>query len=166
MHSRTLSGPLAAASNACTHNMCMSSCYGHDASACPLLGFPCGSQACLHMSSVRLSWGRHLRSAFCLNLCPGLQCLGLCSHGSVSHICKFEARPAAPSVRKGAMFVAGSAFLTVAVIATMTTQPQPQLRQNYTTTMATTTQCNHHHNSDHNNLNTTTTPRTQQQWLQ
>ena len=120
MHSRTLSGPLTTTSNACAHNLCGSSCYGHDAGTCPLLGSPCSSQACLCTPSVGPSWGGHLRSAFRLSLCPGLQYLGLCSHGSISHVYKFEARPVAPSAGKGAVFAAHNAFLTVAAIVTTT----------------------------------------------
>jgi hypothetical protein len=41
-------------------------------------------------------WG----SVLCLCLCPRLQCLGLCSCGSLSHACKFEARQVAPSAGK------------------------------------------------------------------
>ncbi|SRR5216683_4132419 len=125
MHSRTLSGPLTTTSNACAHNLCGSSCYGHDAGTCPLLGSPCSSQACLCTPSVGPSWGGHLRSVFHLSLCPRLQCLRLCSCGSVSHVYEFEARLAALLVGKGVAFAAGSAFLTVAAITTMTTQVPP-----------------------------------------
>ncbi len=71
--------------------------------------------------SVGPSYNRHLSPAFRLSLCPGLQCLGLCSCGSLSHVCEFEARPAAPSVGKSVVFAAGSASLTAAAIATTMT---------------------------------------------
>ena len=73
-----------------------------------------GSQACLRVPSVGPSRRGHLGSALHLSLCPGLQCLGLCSRGSLSHACEFEARPAAPSAGKGAAFAAGSVSPTAA----------------------------------------------------
>jgi len=46
----------------------------------------------------------------CLSLCPGLQCLGFCSRGSLSHACEFEARPAAPSAGKSVAFCSWQCF--------------------------------------------------------
>ena len=127
-HSCPLSGPLAAVSNACACHLCRSSRRGHDAGACPLSGSPRSSQACLRTPSVGPSRSGYLGSAFRLSPCPGLQCLGLCSHGSLSHICEFEARPAAPPAGKGAAFAAGSASLTADVITTTTTRAPLRMR--------------------------------------
>ena len=110
--------------NVCAHHLCRSSRRGNDAGACPLSGSPHGSQACLHTPSVGPSRSGHLGPAFHLSLCPGLQCLGLFSRGSLSHVCEFEARPAAPSAGKSAASMAGSASPTAAVIATTATRPE------------------------------------------
>jgi hypothetical protein len=115
VHSRPLSGPPAAAGNACAHHRCRSSCRGNDVDACPLSGSPRQPG----MPAHALCWpsrGGHLGSAFCLSLCPRLQCLGLCGRGSLSHVCEFEARPVAPSAGKSAAFAVRGAAPTAAAI--------------------------------------------------
>jgi len=81
----------------------------------------CSSQACLHTPSIRPSHGGPLRSVVHLTLCPGLQCLGLCHCGLLSHACKFKARPVVASVGKSTAFAAGGASPNAATIATKTT---------------------------------------------